>query len=527
MRPAYSFLMAGAVVMALAVSPVLAQTRPSIEVEALTELNAWSVGSIAPSSGGLPRTLWLESDPEALRALFDRTPGDFASPAARSLARRALASAAEAPLGETVEVSRKRFEALGRIGAVEDLLVMTRPAAIAADPLIAQFAAQADMARGDLGSACLRAQAGGSAYLLRLRAFCAAVEGNVGAVDLTLSLLREGGEARDQWFEQVVTLIGGAPPSRPPAARYDTSLHTWLSLAGNLAPARNPLNGSSTLALVALASADRGDARLRAEAGLAALGRSALDPAAVRALYRAALATGDARTAPPLALAIAQAEALPGSMEAATALATALNAARTQGEFIAIARVLQPDLTALVFVPDAAMGVTLARGALAAGDSGTGLRLLDLAVAAGAEQSTLGSLRAAGFVSVRGLSEAQAARVVRQRIDDGASNGAAMRDVLILQALGFPVDASVRRAQLAQGPVGGRPADAAVLAALQSAAEAEAVGEAALLAAIATAGGADALDGQSLWVILNALRLVGLEDAAHAIGMEALLTRPS
>jgi hypothetical protein len=152
---------------------------------------------------------------------------------------------------------------------------------------------------------------------------------------------------------------------------------------------------------------------------------------------------------------------------------------------------------------------------------------LDLAAAAGAEQSALGSLRAAGFVSVRGLSEAQAARVVRQRIDDGASNGAAMRDVLILQALGFPVDASVRRAQLAQGPVGGRPADAAVLAALQSAAEAEAVGEAALLAAIATAGGADALDGQSLWVILNALRLVGLEDAAHAIGMEALLTRPS
>jgi hypothetical protein len=116
---------------------------------------------------------------------------------------------------------------------------------------------------------------------------------------------------------------------------------------------------------------------------------------------------------------------------------------------------------------------------------------------------------------------------VLQRIDDGAGNGAAMRDVLILQALGFPVDASVRRAQLAQAPVGGRAADAAVLAALQSAAEAEAVGEVALLAAIASAGGAEALDGPSLWVIINALRLVGLEDAAQAIGMEALLTRPA
>ena len=528
MRPPFQALFAGVALAALAAAPgAAAQSRSSIEVEALTELNAWSVGSIAPSSGGLPRTLWLESDPEALRALFERTPGDFASPAARSLARRALASAGEAPLGETAEVSRKRFEALGRMGAVEDLLIMARPAPIAADPLIAQFAAQADMARGDLGAACQRAQAGGSAYLLRLRAFCAAVEGNVGAVDLTLALLRETGEARDQWFEQVLALIGGTPPSRPPAARYDTSLNTWLSLAGSLTPGRNPLNGSSTLALVALASADRGDARLRAEAGLAALGRSAVEPAAVRALYRAALATGDARTAPPLALAIAQAEALPGTMEAATALATALGAARTQSEFIAIARVLRADLTVLVFVPDAAMGVTLARGALAAGDSGTGLRLLDLAQAAGAEQSSLGSLRAAAWVGVQGLSEAQAARVVRQRIDDGAGNGTAMRDVLILQALGFPVDASVRRAQLAQAPVGGRPADAAVIAALQSAAEAEAIGEVALLAAIAAAGGADALDGQSLWVIINALRLVGLEDAAQAIGMEALLTRPA
>ena len=102
-----------------------------------------------------------------------------------------------------------------------------------------------------------------------------------------------------------------------------------------------------------------------------------------------------------------------------------------------------------------------------------------------------------------------------------------MRDVLILQALGFPVDASVRRAQLGQAPTGGRPADGAVIAALQSAAEAQAVGEVALLAAIAASGGADTLDGQSLWVIINALRLVGLEDAAQAIGMEALLIRPA
>jgi len=529
MRPLARLTILGAALAMLAAGApaATAQTRPSIEVEALTELNAWSVGSIAPSSGGLPRTLWLDSDPDALRALFDRAPGDFASPAARSLARRALASAAEAPLGDPAEASRKRFEALGRMGAVDDLLIMARPAAIASDPTIAQFAAQAELARGDLGGACLRAQAAGSAYLLRLRAFCAAVEGNIGALDLTLSLLRETGEARDPWFEQALAVIGGAPPARPPAARFDTSLNTWLSLAGRLTPARNALNGASTLALVALASADRGEARLRAEAGLAALARSAIEPALTRTLYRAALATGDARTAPPLGLAIAQAEALPGGLEAATAIASVLGAARSQSEFIAISRIFRDDLSALSSAPDAATGVTLARGALAAGDSSTGLRLLDLAQAAGAEQSALGSLRAAAWIGVRGLTEAQAALVVRRRIDDGAGGGPAMRDVLILQALGFPVDASVRRAQLGQSPTGGRPADGAVIAALQSAAEAQAVGEVALLAAIAASGGADTLDGQSLWVIINALRLVGLEDAAQEIGMEALLIRPA
>lgn len=521
-------LLAGACAAALVLWPVAlpAQTRPTIEVEALTELDAWSVGSIGPNNGGLTRSLWDHSDPAGLAVVFDRVPGDFASPAARALARRALASAGETPVGDAGTASQKRFEALGRMGALDDLLIMARPARIAADPTIAQFAAQAELAQGNLAGACGRAQTAGSGFLLRLRAFCSAVEGNVGATDLALSLARESGEARDAWFEQALGLIGGVAPPRPLAARYDTTLNTWVSLAASLAPGRNPLGTSSTLSLITLAKAERGDPRVRAEAGLQALARGAVTPQTARDMYRAALASGDARTTPGLALAIAQAEALPGSVEAATALAAALVATRTTAEFTAVSRMVRDDLVGLVAVPDAAAGLTLARAALSAGDSGTALRLLELAQGLGAEQAAYGSLRAAAWAGVATISDEAAALTVRQRIDDGAGSGRAMRDVLVLQALGFPVDAGVRRAQLATAPAGGRAADPAVLAALVGASEAGAVGETALLAAIAASPGPAALDGPSLWVVITSLRLVGLEDAARAIAVEAFLAPP-
>ncbi len=514
-------LAAGLVVVAVPAA-ALAQ-RSSIEVEVETQFSAWNVGAIGPTTGGLARTLWDQSDPEALALLFDRIPGDFPSPAARALARRALASVGEAPVGESQLASRRRYEALGRMGATQDLLIMARPAAVSNDAVIAQYAAQAELAQGDLAGACARAAAAGSGFLLRLRAFCAAVEGNVGAVDLALSLSRESGEPRDQWYEQALGLIGGVNPPRAIAARYDSTLNAWASLAAGLAPARNPLAQSSTLALMTLAREDRTEPRLRAEAGLLALSRGALSAAAVRDLYRSALAAGDARSAPALSLAIAQADALPGGLEAATVLHTALAAARNPAEFTAIARIVRDDLMQLRDVPGAPQGLVLARAAIAAGDSATGLRLIELAQGYGADQTAYGSLRAAAWAGSPRLTDEAAVRAVRQRIDDGAGNGRAMRDVLIMQALGFPLDNGLRRAQLATAPEGGRPVDGAVLAALLGASDAGSLGETALLAAIACASGPAQLDAHSLWTILVALRLVGLEDEAQALAMEALL----
>jgi hypothetical protein len=188
-----------------------------------------------------------------------------------------------------------------------------------------------------------------------------------------------------------------------------------------------------------------------------------------------------------------------------------------------VARILRDDLMLLREAPGPSEGLVLARAAIAAGDSGTGLRLIELAQGLGAEQSAYGSLRAAAWAGSPRLTDEAALRAVRQRIDDGGGDGRAMRDVLIMQALGFPLDHTIRRAQLARAPEGGRPADAAVLAALLGASDAGSVGETALLAAIACAPGPAQLDAQSLWTILVSLRLVGLEDEAQAIAMEALL----
>ncbi|MFZ4120144.1 MAG: hypothetical protein ACOYKM_00645 [Caulobacterales bacterium] len=515
------------VLLAAAAPLALAQSRgSSIESGELSRLDAWSVGAIGRGQGALPPELWSASEPALLGALFDRLPGDFGSPAARTLARRALASPGAAPVGDAQTAGRKRFEALGRIGAAQDISTMTAAASIAADPEIAQYAAQADLSNGRLAPACQRSATAGTGFLLRLRALCAAIEGNTGATDLALSLARETG-SRDAWLEQVIALIGGVPAPRPIPARYDSSLSVWASLAANLTPPRNPLAQSSTLALAALATADRGDPRLRAEAALLAFSRGAIDASIVRTQMQAALAAS-ATNAPRTSLAIAQAQALPGSLEAATAIAAALSNARSFAELTAIAQTLQPELSQISLAADAATALTLAKAALAIGDIGQGARLLRVAEGLGATPAAMGGLRAAIAVGSSNISDQAALFSVTQRLDDAGEAGRAraLRDVAVLSAMGFPLEPGVRRALITTAPTGGRPADAGLLAALGPAVDAEALGEVALIAAAAAAPGAGTLDAASLTQILVALRQVGLNDDAQRLAVEALVAGP-
>ncbi|MEZ6024456.1 MAG: hypothetical protein R3C16_13805, partial [Hyphomonadaceae bacterium] len=383
-----------------------------------------------------------------------------------------------------------------------------------------------------------------AAFLLRLRAYCSAVTGDRAAADLALDLARAA-NAEDAWYTGAVAAAGGAPGARPPAARYDNSLSTQLSLAGSLRPGPNPLNNASTLALLALARADNAPQPQRAQAAALAFQRGALSADEARTIFRATPAEitsalpayvvalrqiEAARSAPapatPLTPPAAGAPPTPdAALAEAAAIAGVLRQAASPQDFTAASHFFQADIANLQSAPDAAAALLFARAAIAAGDVQVGQRLVASARQAGVAELALAPLDAALAVMV-GVRSESGLIAMKRRIDAGGASGAraAARDVAIMAALGAPVDGSVQSFLLNNAPQGGARADTGAMLALASAVERGATGEGALLVvAAAGEGGPARLDAESVERIVRALRGLRLEDEARRVAIEAIL----
>lgn len=515
-----------------ALTPIAAfaqtNTPAPIETQELRQLDGWSVSALSRTNGALAPDLWTRSDPAVLAAVFDRLPATYESPAAMALARRVLFSGGEAPRGDSALAVRKRFEALGKIGAADELAMMAAGAgATLSDPGVAMFAAQAELARGRRAEACARGRNANTgetppAFFLRLRAFCAAAIGDRAAADLALELARTQ-SAADAWYTGAVAAAAGAPGARPPTARYDNSLATQLSLAAQLRPGPNALNDSSTLALVALARAENAPQPQRAQAAALAFRRGAIGAAEARAIL-AATPVEITSALPPIAVALRQIQAAPGSLEAGAAIAGVLRSASSPADFYAAARFFQTDIAALPSAPDAAAAFLYARAALAIGDASVAQRLVASARQASVDEAALAPLDAALAVLIGARNE-EGATAMQRRIDRGASQPrSAARDVAILAALGARMDGAAQAFLLANPPQGGARAESGAMLALMSAAERGAVGEGALLAVVAAGeGGPARLDTDSLDRIIRALRTLRLDEDAKRIAVEAIL----
>lgn len=516
------------------------QEPAPMEVQQIGELNAWSVGALSRANGALPGDIWNRSDPAFLAAAFDRLPATYESPATMALARRVLLSGAEAPRGGDADAAaRKRFEALGRMGAADELATMASGAGSAAtDVAIAQYAAQAELARNQRAQACNRGRAANVGeqvppFLLRLRAYCAAVGGDRAAADLALELARAQ-NAADAWYSGAVAAAGGAPGARPPAARYDNSLAVQLSIAGGLRPGPNPLANSSTLALVALARSEQAPQPQRAQAAALAFRRGVLSAAETRTIL-AATPAEITSALPPIAVALRRIQPLPAgaapeavsavALENARAIADVLRQSTAYADFAAASSFFRADIAGLQSAPDAASAVLFARAALAAGDVQLGQRLVASARQAGGDEAALAPLDAA-LVALTGARNDQGSMAMQRRIDRaGAQHArAAARDVAILAALGAPLEGSVQTFLITNAPQGGARADSGSMLALASAVERGATGEGVLLAAAALGeGGPARLDAESVERIVRALRGLRMEDEARRIAAEAIL----
>ncbi len=516
---------------ALAPCAASAQQIPAqIETQALGELDAWTVSALTRGDGALGGDLWNRSDPAFLAAVLARLPAVYESPAAQALARRVLLSGGEAPRGDAQEAARKRFDALARMGAADEMAIMVAGSGAAlSDSVIAQLAAQAELARGRRAEACTRGRAAnvGDApppFLLRLRAYCAAVTGDRAAADLALELAR-GANAEDAWYTGAIASAAGAPGARPPAARFDNALTTQLSLAANLRPAANALTSATpTLSLVALARSEQTPQALRAQAAALAHRRGALASADARAVLRgtpAEITVG----LPPIAVVLRAVEAAPGSLAAATAIAGLLRQAASPADFAAAARFFKDDIAALQNAPDQAAALAFARAAIVTGDNALAQRLIASARLAGVSEVALAPLDIA-LVALTAPRGEQGLLAMQRRIDAGGASlaRAAARDVGILTALGAPTNGVVQSFLLANAPQGGARADAGAMLALTAAVERGAMGEGALLAVVAAGeGGLARLDADSLARIIRALRDLRLDADARRFAVEALL----
>lgn len=525
--------------------PVCAHAQSStpapIEQTQLSELNAWTVGALSRADGALPNDIWTRTDPAFLAAALDRLPATYESPAMHALARRVLLSPAEPPSGDANDAARKRFEALGKMGAADELSVMAAGAgASASDVAIAQYAAQAELARGRRAEACARGRNANvgdraPAFLLRLRAYCAAVTGDRAAADLALELARAQ-NAADAWYNGAVAAAGGAPAARPPAARYDNSLSAQLSLAGQLRPGANPLANASTLALVALARAENAPQPHRAQAAYQAFRRGALSAAETRAILEQTPAELTS-SLPPIVVAMRQIQAAgpvdraaapmtaETSLAHATAIAGVLRQASAYPDFAAAARLFLPNIAELQSAPDAATAVLFARAALAAGNAQLGQRLVASARQSGGDEAALAPLDMA-LVALAGARNDQGTMSMQRRLENAprAQARVAAREVAILSALGAPADGSVQSFLLANPPQGGARAETGVMLALAAAVERGAVGEGAVLAVVAAGeAGPARLDAESVARIIRALRDLRLEQDARRVAAEAIL----
>lgn len=532
----------------VAAAPMAAMAQSAlptpVESQALQELNAWSVSALTRENGAFAPDLWSRSDPAFLVAAFDKLPAVYESPAMQNLARRVLFTGGEAPRGDAQAAARKRFEAIGRMGAADQLSqLVSGSGASTSDPIIAQYGAQAELARGQRNAACSRARAASVGetvppFLLRLRAYCAAASGDRAAADLALELARAQ-NAEDAWYTGAVAAAGGAPGARPPAARWDNSLSVQLSLAAGLRPGPNPLNNASTLALVALARNDQTPQPHRAQAAAAAFRRGAISAQEARTILSATPAEINSAL-PPIVTALRRINAAranaaapvagapvadAASLETAAAIADVLRQASASADFYAASRFFRDEINALPAAPDQAAAVLFARASIANGDTQVAQRLVASARQAGAAEASLASLDAALAV-MAGVRNDSGAMALQRRIDAAGTAGAraAARDVAILAALGAPVNGNVQTFILNNAPQGGVRGDAGAMLALAAAVERGASGEGALLAvAAAGEGGPARLDTESLERIIRALRGLRLEDEARRVAVEALL----
>jgi hypothetical protein len=451
-------------------APLLAALLTTAASSALAQVQVQSLAppdlfSTPAGKSDLGADLWKDTSPDIFRDVLPKLAAKPLSPAFAELARKVLATGANAPSAVGNEPDMGAARALGLLAlgdAAGAGLVLDRAPGVTGNASLSLAAAEAALIKGDDDKACGIGDAltvdRGAAYWLRLRAFCQARAGQGDAAQLTFSLAQQ--QTKDADYTRLMTaVLNGTPPG---AANLRNGINLALSrklglslkaptVAATASPAiRNsfrsahlytsPLDG---LDLTAAQSASL--AALRQAKTLAAFVDAATDaslpihslaeanaPLEDPVLFaRAALATDDLPTAQLIRSRLVQ-DQIPGATAADLALLDAMiSAASGKADSVTLSQLIE-------------------RGAQGGAKSPAQPAALLLAALGGA----MGAEERGQFASFdAGKSTASAARLTL--LDDAAGSGrkgeAALLALSIAADAGVAGPAAVDRARIARG----------------------------------------------------------------------------
>jgi hypothetical protein len=464
--------------LALTLAAAVFSTSPASAQVQVQSLAAPDLFSSPAAETGLSADLWKDASPDIAKEALPKLAAKPLSPAAAGLARRVLATGANAPagMGDDPELGATRALALIALGEAKGAdAVLDRAPGVAASAPLSMAAAEAALITGADDKACrigeaLSADRGGP-YWLRLRAFCQAIGDQRDAAQLTFNLAVQ--QTKDADYARLMNAL----------------------LSGTPAGAANLRNGVN-YALSRKLGLDLSSAAAQASAAPAL--KPVLKPVEV-----------------PADLTAAQASTL-----------AVLRSAKGISAFTGAAKASLPAIVALAGA-DAPLEdpVLLARAALAAGDLATAQAVrvkLTGDTVPGATTQDLALLDAT-LAAAEGKKDAQVLDGLVERGVQGGAKSPAQPAALILAAFGAPIDGEAR-AQFATFDPGKSAASAGRLAMLDDAAAAGRQGEAALLAlSIAADAGSAGPGPVDRARLVRALLKAGLEADARAFAVEGLL----
>ena len=483
---------------------------------------------------GMPPDAWRGLDVAAIEETFATLPMPPKSPVMHGLWRRLLSASADLPPGGRTagHFEAVRLEALYRSG-LTGAMARRLEDVPAGDPVFDAFALRRDLALGDKAAVCRTARGLMSrrgelpkalnGELQLLSGYCAAVEGNTGAVGMAVELARESGVDAPVALAALDALAGNGKGVLTPPKLVHVLDYRLLELLGPIAPTEI-IDRAEPALLVALAQQADAEPAMRVAAAEAAARINAISGRQLAAIYAAVPAgADDAGMRRAELVRVMGAEAVPGRK--LQMMRVAMEDARKAGFGVAMAQVLAPSLVGVERSPEAqSHAETLIEIALLADDTPRARAL--------ATMSTTGR----HWLPLIDLAEATPGEMQREQnlmgLDDLVRRGRFSSDVLhrlatVLDATDVNVPIPLwETASRAPQPASGYLPETGVLAQLQDAAKKKQIARTILLAMRALGpGGADGAHIIALGDCIRALRQVGLDGEARKLAVEALIAQ--